>query len=148
MINIEEYMSQYYTYSKDVTLNTMKYFIKDKYNDFQKNMKFIHITGTNGKGSTVETISNILMKQGYNVGTFISPHLIKFNERIKINNKEISDKEFFNLTDELEPQIKEYQEKTENKVTFFDLLTIIALLYFYRNNVDFVVLEVGMRRNI
>ncbi len=107
-------------------------------------MKFIHIAGTNGKGSCTEIIANILEKQGYKVGKFLSPHLIKYNERISINGKEISDEEMSEIIEELQPLIEEYNNSENIKVTLFELITIMALLYFYRNNVDFVVLETGL----
>lgn len=141
--DIEKYLNNFFKGTKDPSLNAMKYFMKE-YNNFEKEMKFIHIAGTNGKGSTVEMINNILLKQGYKVGKFISPHLIKYNERISINNKNIQDGELINLIEELEPKIKIYEEKNNVKITLFELETTIALLYFYRNNVDFVVLETGL----
>ena len=144
MIDIEEYMNQYNRSINNITLDAVHYFLREKYNDFQKDMKIIHVAGTNGKGSVVETISNILIKQGYKVGTFISPHLIRYNERIKINNNEITDEELSDFIEELEPQVEEYNSGHEFNLTFFELATIIAFLYFYRNKVDFVVLEVGL----
>jgi len=143
MINIELYFNNYFKGTKDTSLDAMKYFMKE-YNNFQNEMKFIHIAGTNGKGSCVEMISNILVKQGYKVGKFISPHLIKYNERICINNDKISNQELSELIEELEPKINEYNEKHKFKVTFFELITIIALIYFHRKNVDFVILETGL----
>ena len=143
MTDINEYLKNFYKGTKNQTLNAMKYFM-NIYNNFEKNMKFIHIAGTNGKGSCVEIISNILMKQGYRVGKFLSPHLIKYNERISINGKEILDKEMLNIIEELKPLIEEYNKKEKIPVTLFELETIMALLYFYRNNVDFVVLETGL----
>ena len=143
MTDIENYLKNFYKGTRKPTLKTMKYFM-DKYNSFDKQMKFIHIAGTNGKGSCTEIISNILIKQGYKVGKFLSPHLIKYNERISINGKEITNEEMEKLINELNPLINSYNEKEESKVTFFELETIMALLYFYRNNVDFVVLETGL----
>lgn len=143
MIDIKKYLDNFNRGTKDNSLKAMKFFLK-KYNNFVKNMKFIHIAGTNGKGSCTEIISNILINQGYKVGKFSSPHLIKYNERISIDNKEITNLQMENIIIELQPLIEEYNEKEEKKVTFFELITIMALLYFYRNNVDFVVLEVGL----
>lgn len=143
MLNIEEYLSNYYKGNRKPSLKAMKYFI-NIYDNFEKNMNFIHIAGTNGKGSCVETISNILINQGYKVGKFISPHLVSYNERISINNKYISNIEMENLIYELDETIKKYNEKGNTQVTFFELETIIALLYFYRNNVDFAILETGL----
>jgi len=143
MINIEKYFNDFFRGTKSPSLDVIQYFINE-YNNFQNNMKFIHIAGTNGKGSCVEMISNILEKQGYTVGKFISPHLIRYNERISINGKQISDEEMSELIEELEPKVKEYNNKYNSNVSYFELLTIVGLLYFYRKNVDFVVLETGL----
>lgn len=143
MLDIEKYMNNYFKGNKEPSLNAMKYFMKE-YNNFEKEMKFIHIAGTNGKGSCVEMINNVLITQGYKVGKFISPHLIKYNERICINNKEITNKELEDLIIELEPKVKKYNSINKTPVTFFEITTIMALLYFYRKNVDFVVLETGL----
>ena len=142
-MEIEQYFKNYYKGSMKQSLDSMKYFM-NKYNNFEKDMKFIHIAGTNGKGSCTEIISNILEKQGYKVGKFLSPHLIKYNERISINNKEITDEEWSTIIEELQPKIEEYHNQTGVVVSFFELITISALLYFYRNKVDFVVLETGL----
>ncbi len=141
--NIEEYLNNFYKGTKNPSLDAMKYFMEE-YNNFQENMKFIHIAGTNGKGSCTEMISNILVKQGYKVGKFMSPHLIEYNERISINGKFISNEEMSDLIEELEPKIKKYNDTRNVNITLFELETTMALLYFYRNNVDFVVLETGL----
>ena len=141
-MNVEQYMDNLVKGSKNPSLNGMKYFMKE-YDNFEKKMKFIHIAGTNGKGSCVEMISNILKCQGYKVGRFISPHLITYNEMITINGKEISNEEMEQLIKELEPKIEKYKLIENKEITLFECETIIALLYFYRNNVDFVVLETG-----
>lgn len=141
--NIEEYLNNYFKGAKKPSLHAMQYFMKE-YDNFEKDMKFIHIAGTNGKGSCTEMITNILVKQGYKVGKFISPHLIKYNERISINNINISDEDLRKLIKELEPKINRYNKENNIDVTLFELETTMALLYFYRNNVDFVVLETGL----
>ena len=143
MIDIENYLNNFFKGTKNPSLKAMHYFM-NKFDNFEKNMKFIHIAGTNGKGSCTEMISNILKEQGYKVGKFLSPHLIRYNERISINGKEISDKEMSDIIEELAPLIKEYNQKEINNITLFELETTMALLYFYRNNVDFVVLETGL----
>lgn len=129
--------------TKNPSLKAMEYFVKS-YENFEKDMKFIHIAGTNGKGSCTEIISNILEKQGYKVGKFLSPHLISYNERISINRKDITNEEMSNIIEELQPLIEEYNHSENTKVTLFELITMMALLHFYRNNVDFVVLETGL----
>lgn len=143
MIDIEKYFENFYRGTKNPSLNSMKYFLNE-YGNFQDEMKFIHIAGTNGKGSCVEMISNILSCEGYKVGKFLSPHLIKYNERISINGKLITDLEMSNLIEELEPKIDEYNKSHREDLSLFELESLMAFIYFYRNNVDFVVLETGL----
>ncbi len=117
----------------------------DWYKEFLKKIKieynhhkFIHVTGTNGKGSTVNYIANILINSGYRVGTFTSPYLLVHNDRIRINNKNISDEELLRY-------INKYCEIIdENKLSMFEIDLLIALEYFTLNEVDFVILEVGI----
>lgn len=143
MIDVNEYLKGFYKGNKEPSLNAMHYFM-DRFNNFEKNMKFIHVAGTNGKGSCVEIVANILRVQGYKVGKFLSPHLIKYNERISINGENISDNEMQNLIEELKLVIDEYEANEGAKITLFELETMMALLYFYRKNVDFVILETGL----
>lgn len=143
MIDIQKYLDQFFKGTKDPSLKAMEFFMNE-YGNFEKEMKFIHIAGTNGKGSCTEIISNILEKQGYKVGKFLSPHLIKYNERMSINGIAITDQEMSDLIEELDVKVKKYKEQTGVNVTLFELETTMALLYFYRNNVDFVVLETGL----
>ena len=143
MIDLNEYLKSYCKGNRNQSLNGMNYFM-EQYNHFERKMNFIHIAGTNGKGSCIEIMSNILIQQEYKVGKFISPHLIRYNERITINNKQITDEEMIKLIEELKPQIDKYNKSENANITLFELLTIVALLYFYRNNVDFVVLETGL----
>lgn len=144
MINdVEEYFDKFNNGTEKPSLKAMNYFVNE-YNNLHEKMRFIHIAGTNGKGSCTEIISNILIKQGYKVGKFLSPHLVRYNERISINGENISDKEMIKLLKELEPKIEKYAELENTQVTLFEVITIMALLYFYRNNVDFVVLETGL----
>lgn len=143
MLNIDEYLNNFFKGTKNPSLKAMEFFMK-KFNNFEQQMNFIHIAGTNGKGSCTEMMANILEKQGYKVGKFLSPHLVKYNERISINGVDISDEEMANIIEELQPIIEEYNKTEEVDVTLFELETTMALLYFYRNNVDFVVLETGL----
>ena len=143
MIDVNEYLKGFYKGTKEPSLKAMHYFM-DKYNNFEKEMKFIHIAGTNGKGSCAEIVSNILKIQGYRVGKFLSPHLIRYNERISINGESISDEDMQGLIEELKPLVEEYSEKEKSRITLFELETMMALLYFYRMKVDFVVLETGL----
>lgn len=109
----------------------------------QKDLKYLHIAGTNGKGSTSNFIYNILKEKGYKVGLYTSPHLVKYNERIIINDEMISDDDFirlFKLVIEAEEKIKNEFED----LSFFEIITAIAFLYFKENKCDYCVLEVGM----
>jgi len=106
----------------------------------QDQLKFIHIGGTNGKGSTAAFLSNILRRAGYKTGLFISPFIERFNERMQINNECISDEELAQITTFVKP----YSDSMEDAPTEFELITAIAFIYFINNNCDIVVLEVGM----
>jgi len=109
----------------------------------QNNYKTIHVTGTNGKGSVCKIISSILNRAGYKVGTYISPHLQRFSERIVINDNEISEEDIVRLINKIKPIVEEMINKN-NSPTFFEITTAIAFLYFSDENVDFAVIEVGL----
>ena len=106
-------------------------------------LKYLHVAGTNGKGSTSNFLYNILKMGGYKVGLYTSPHLERYNERIKINGVEISDEDFIQLSEKVfcaEENIKTNFET----LTFFEFITAIAFLYFNKEKSDYVILEVGM----
>lgn len=104
----------------------------------QEKLKTIHIGGTNGKGSTSNMLASVLQEQGYKVGLYNSPHLIDFTERIKVNGNNC-DKEFvFDFIQKL----KKLPE--EIKPSFFEFTTVMAFEYFYKKNVDFAIIEVGL----
>lgn len=102
----------------------------------------IHVGGTNGKGSTAAMIATILQKEGYRVGLYTSPHLIRFTERIKVNGKEIEKEEVASLTGWMREKIE--AAGITPPFTFFDFTTAMALLYFKQKMVDLAVLEVGL----
>lgn len=106
----------------------------------EKDMKFIHVAGTNGKGSTCAMLSAILKAAGYKVGLYTSPYIVRFNERMCINGQSISDEELAELVSIVKP----LAESMEDKPTEFELITAISFLYYIRNKCDIVVLEVGM----
>ena len=142
-MDVEKYLQGFFAGTKDPSLDAMRFFM-DKLNHPEKELKFIHIAGTNGKGAVTEMISNILLNSGYKVGKFMSPHLIRYNERIKINNKEITNKEMEEIIIKLDPLVKEYNSKGKGNVTLFELETTMAILYFANKKCDIVVLEVGL----
>ena len=113
--------------------------IMEKLGNPQENLKYIHVTGTNGKGSVIEMLNSILTKANLKVGKFISPHLVCYNERISINGEYIRDEEIQEIFEEVQPIIED-----ENiELNFFEFFTMIALIYFYKQNVDIVLMEVG-----
>ena len=106
----------------------------------EKQLKFIHIAGTNGKGSTAAMLSSILEEAGYHVGLYTSPFINRFNERMQIDHQNIPDEELAELTDYIRP----FADSMADSPTEFELITALALVYFARHQCDIVVLEVGM----
>ena len=106
----------------------------------ENELKFVHVAGTNGKGSTCACISSILTKAGYKTGLFTSPYIIKFNERMQIDGEYISDEDLEEITNIVRP----HAEAMTDSPTEFELITGIALEYFRRKKCDIVVLEVGL----
>lgn len=142
-MKIEEYLSNFYAGTKNPSLDAMQYFMKELRHP-EENLKVIHIAGTNGKGSITEMLTNILIKAGYRTGKMMSPHLVKYNERISINNENISDENLEKLILELMPKVEKYNQTHDANITLFELETTIAILYFARNACDFVVMETGL----
>lgn len=103
----------------------------------------IHVTGTNGKGSTIAFMRELFAAHGKRVGTFTSPHIVSIHDRICINGNPISDADFIRLANEIKKMEKRLLE-THDQLSFFELLTLIALLYFKEQEVDLVLLEVGI----
>lgn len=108
--------------------------------DPQKQLHFIHVAGTNGKGSVCAMLSSILEKAGYRTGLYTSPHLIRVNERMKINGRDISDEELVELAE----RVKSVTDQMIDEPTEFERITAMALLYFQKRKCDVVVLEVGL----
>ena len=108
--------------------------------DPQKNLKFIHIAGTNGKGSTSAMLESVLRESGYKTGLFTSPYIRTFNERMRVDGENISDRELAEITEHVRP----FADDMTDKPTEFELISAIAFEYFSRNNCDVVVLEAGM----
>ncbi len=108
--------------------------------DPQKDLRFIHVAGTNGKGSFCAMTASILQSAGYKVGLFTSPYIKTFNERMMIDGEMIGEQELADLTAFVRP----IADAMEDKPTEFELITAIAFLYFQRHHCDVVVLEAGM----
>ncbi len=111
----------------------------------ENKLNIVHVAGTNGKGSTINFMKNIYVEAGYRVGVYTSPSLLRFNERIMVNNKQITDAELKNLIKDINPVIEKLiGNNVIDKPSFFEIVTLIAFIYFYRKNVDLVLLEVGL----
>ena len=106
----------------------------------QDKLKFVHVAGTNGKGSVCACLSKILTAAGYQVGLFVSPHLKRFNDRIYFNGIEIGDEDFARLASWIRTQA----ETMEDAPTVFEIMTAMGMLYFAEKQCDLVMLEVGM----
>jgi len=107
-------------------------------NNPHHHLKSIQLIGTNGKGSTASMIANVLTQNGYSVGLYTSPHLVTVNERIKINNKPISN-------DFMDQFIFQYKDDLISlEASFFEIITVMALCYFVDNQIDFAILETGL----
>ena len=141
-MKINELLDELYSYSlfgiKLGLDNIQK--ICDELGNPEKKYKIIHITGTNGKGSTSTIIETVLLEAGCSVGKYTSPHILKFNERIRANGKDISDEEIALTYEKVKSAIKNIGITP----TFFEVTTAMMFLYFAEKKVEYAVLEVGM----
>ncbi|MGV4319432.1 bifunctional folylpolyglutamate synthase/dihydrofolate synthase [Bacillus mojavensis] len=111
----------------------------------EKKIRALHVAGTNGKGSTVAFIRSMLQEAGYTVGTFTSPYIITFNERISVNGTPITDEEWVTLVNQVKPIVEELDQTEHGQPTEFEIMTACAFLYFAAyHQVDFVIFETGL----
>ena len=111
----------------------------------QSHYPTVHIVGTNGKGSTTSYLQNILTKSGYRVGTFTSPYITRFNERISINGTEIPDKDLISLVAKAQVLLNDLEEHTDfGRPTEFELVTLLMFLYFDLKQDDMAIIEAGI----
>lgn len=138
----------------DVKPNATLIALMERLDNPHLKVKAIHIAGTNGKGSTVQLTKNILLRSGYRVGCFVSPHLIRINERISVwdslrdasEDTYISDNDFlqtFNIVEEAYKGVKETDSSLPS-LTFFEYVFAIAAVYFSRQNIDYCIYETGL----
>ena len=106
----------------------------------ENSLKFIHVAGTNGKGSTAACMASVLQEAGYRTGLYTSPYIIRFNERMQVNGRQITDGELEAITDEIRP----FADAMADSPTEFELITALAMKYFLYQKCDIVILEVGM----
>ena len=112
----------------------------EKIGNPQYKLKYVHVAGTNGKGSFCAMLSNVLCAAGYNVGLYTSPYIIEFNERISVNGRSISNHDLCSITQ----KVKIAADLMDDKPTEFELITAIAFEYFKEQKCDIVVLECGL----
>lgn len=125
-------------------LERMRWLLKQA-GDPQSHYPTVHIVGTNGKGSTTSYLQNILTKSGYQVGTFTSPYITRFNERISINGTEIPDKDLISLVAKAQVILNGLEEHTNfGRPTEFELVTLLMFLYFDLKQVDMAIIEAGI----
>lgn len=111
----------------------------------QDKVKTIHVTGTNGKGSTSYFLSNLLQKAGQKTGLFVSPYVFKFNERIQLNGKNISDNELISVANYVQTALEQIQKLEPNfTLVTFEYEVVMAFVYFAREKCDYAVIEVGI----
>ena len=106
----------------------------------QDALQFVHVAGTNGKGSFCSMLTSILKNAGYRVGTYTSPYILNFNERIRVNGENIADDDLAELCDIIKP----FCDSTTDKPTEFEIITALGFEYFRRQKCDIVVLECGL----
>jgi dihydrofolate synthase / folylpolyglutamate synthase len=116
----------------------------DKLDNPQKKIKVIHVAGTSGKGSTCNFVSHILSSQGYRLGMTVSPHLQKYNERIQINNIQISDQKLVQYFKEIYSILIETELQNKVTISSFEILTALTFWVFWKEGVDYAVMEVGL----
>lgn len=113
--------------------------------DPHRGLKVVHVTGTNGKGSVCVYVASALQKAGYRVGLYTSPHLIRFNERIRVDGEPISDDDVLRMWSGMQPAVQAMTSaRAIDHPTFFEVTTAMAFEYFRERRVDVAVVEVGM----
>ena len=143
-------MNKCYEYLNSLELNGIKPGLETTLELYRRsnrqgdNLKFIHLAGTNGKGSCGAMLQMALRKAGFKVGFYTSPHLIDFRERIRVNGKAISEEDLAFEIEQLRKVADEMKEECGFSVTYFEFTTVLAVNYFARMKPDFVVLETGM----
>ena len=112
----------------------------DKLDHPERACKFVHVAGTNGKGSTCAMLASIFQAAGYKTGLYTSPYILRFNERIQVNGQQIPDEAICELTEYIKP----FADSIFEQPTEFEMVTALGFEYFKREKCDIVICEVGM----
>ncbi len=145
-MNYEEaiaYIHSTYKFGSKLGLDNIRFLLKLMGNP-QSELRFIHVAGTNGKGSTSAFINEVLMEEGYNVGLFTSPYLEVFNERIRMNGLCIENSDLATCTEYVQKKVEKMLTMGMPHPTEFEIVTAVAIDFYKRQKADFVILEVGM----
>ena len=145
--NIDQVIKRIYSLPKLHPKNDLSYIrrILQQLNNPQDNVKTIHVTGTNGKGSTSYYLSNLLQKAGQKTGLFVSPYIYEFNERIQLNGKNISNNDLIKIANEIETAIEILKKDDPNfSLVTFEYEVALAFQFFAQENCDYAVIEVGI----
>lgn len=144
VIELINYIENLKKLKKKTNLNHMQS-LCDSFSNPEKDLKIIHVAGTNGKGSVSSYIENILRENGYNVGKFTSPYVLVFNERIAYNGVNISDQDLLKYGNYIISKFEEMEKLEIYKPSFFEFMTLLAFLYFSKQkDLDYAIIEVGI----
>lgn len=131
-------------FSKKASLDKMKYYC-EKLGNPENQFKSIHVTGTNGKGSTVAMLANILIHHGYHIGTFTSPYIKSFNERISFDMEAIPDDKMLEIANQIIEYYPLFEKDGYEMPSFFEFITLMSFIYFASlKNLDYAIIEVGI----
>lgn len=145
--NVDQVIKRIYSLPKLHPKNDLSYIrrILKQLNNPQDNVKTIHVTGTNGKGSTSYYLSNLLQKAGQKTGLFVSPYIYEFNERIQLNGKNISNNDLIKIANEIETAIEILKKDDPNfSLVTFEYEVALAFQFFAQEKCDYAVIEVGI----
>ncbi len=137
------YLEDISKYGSVLGLENMKEML-DRLGNPQDDLKFIHISGTNGKGSVLSYISTVLKEAGYVVGRYVSPTLFRYEERIQVNEEEIAEEPLSRFVTIISEVIREMEAEGKTHPTVFEVETVMGFLYFKEMGCDFVILETGL----
>lgn len=143
MEKVYAYLAQNRASKRKENLNRLEELL-NRLDNPHKNLHYIHITGSNGKGSTAAMFQSVLREANLDVGLFTSPHLESINERIRVNDCLITDEELIRFVNKIEPIVLKLEAEIQEKFYAFELITAISFLYFQEKKADLVILEVGV----